>query len=193
MRKDCVLSLVHHLSKLLTPAIGAEVYARPIEVLRADHERQRCFCEELSALVDDMFQSGREKLAASLLRFLVFDVSLNMEDEEELLEPLLRRRSMPHDHLPAMIRSLHNDHNATARLAGEISDGLDRLAAGHLPATPLDFIISSLTLVDKITRHVDWEDNNFLPLARSRLTSRDKAALGRAMARHRGVSRPLLN
>lgn len=182
------MSPVDHISKLLPPAFGAEVCVRPIEVLRADHERQRCFCEELSALVDDMFQSGREKLAASLLRCLLFDVSLNMEDEEELLEPLLRRRSMPHDHLPAMIRSLHNDHNAAARLAGEIAGGLDRLAAGDLPATPLNFIVSSLTLVEKITRHVDWEDENLLPLARSRLTSRDNAALGRAMARRRGVS-----
>lgn len=182
------MSPVDHSSRLLPLSIGEEVCVKPVDYLQADHERQRYFCEELSALVDDMYQPGREKLAATLLRFLLFDVSLNMEDEEDLLEPMLRLRSMPHDHLPVMIRSLHNDHNAAAGLAGEIAGGLDRLAAGRMPVTPLNFIISSLSLVDKITRHVDWEDKNLLPLARSRLTSRDNVTLGRAMARRRGIS-----
>lgn len=172
---------------LLKRPVDPREFLRPLRFVMWDHQRQRDFCVSLEALADDLYQSGREHLAASLLDFLLVDMSLNMEDEEELIEPLLKDRALPEDHVPEAIARLHRQHSAAAAYAARTADGLDRLAAGGVPAMPLDFVITVLGLVDSITRHLDWEEETLLPLAERRLTLADKARLGRAMARRRGI------
>lgn len=175
---------------LLKRPVDPREFLQPIRFVMSDHQRQRDFCVSLEALADDLYQSGREHLAASLLEFLLIDMSLNMEDEEELIEPLLKDRALPEDHFSEASAQLHSQHSAAAAYAARTADGLDHLAAGGVPATPLDFVITALGLVESVTRNLDWEEETLLPLAERRLTSDDKARLGRAMARRRGMVRP---
>lgn len=165
-------------------------FLQPIGFVMAEHRRQRDFCVSLEALADDLYQSGREHLAASLLEFLLVDMSLNMEDEEELIEPMLKGRALPEDRFAEACARLHEQHSTAASYAARTANGLDRLASGETPETPLDFIISALGLSDSLMQHLDWEDRNVLPLAERRLTSTDKARLGREMARRRGLEGP---
>lgn len=172
---------------LLKRPVDPREFLQPIRFVMSDHQRQRDFCVSLEALADDLYQSGREHLAASLLEFLLVDMSLNMEDEEELIEPLLRDRALPEDYFPEASMRLHKQHSTAAAYAARTVDGLDRLAVGGAPASPLDFVISALGLVDSVIRHLDWEEETLLPLAERRLTATDKARLGCEMARRRGI------
>lgn len=171
--------------------IDPSEFLRPIDFIQRDHDRQRLFCGELSSLVDNMPQTGREELAAALLRYLLIDVSLNIEDEEELLAPLLGQRCLPGDHSDETVTITRWHHERAAGAASQTADGLDRLAVGHMPLRPLDFVISSFQLIEILTKHPAWEDETLLPLAASRLTREDMRSLGSAMARRRGVSPPL--
>ena len=171
--------------------IDRSIFLHPIEFIRRDHDRQRSFCNQLACLVDDMPQSGSEELAAALLRYLLIDVSLNIEDEEELLAPLLGLRCLPGDHSGETITITHWHHERAAGEASPTADGLDRLAVGNMPSRPLDFVISAFRLIEILTQHLAWEDETLLPLAETRLTEEDMRSLGSAMARRRGVSPPL--
>lgn len=166
-------------------------FLHPIDFIQRDHDRQRLFCDQLASLVDDMPQTGREELAAALLRYLLVDVSMNIEDEEELLAPLLGLRCLPGDHSGETITITRWHHKRAAGAASQTADGLDRLAVGHMPLKPLDFVISAFQLVEILTQHLAWEDETLLPLAATRLTEEDMRSLGSAMARRRGVSPPL--
>lgn len=179
-------------SELLKRPADPADFLQPIGFVMAEHRRQRDFCVSLEALADDLYQCGREQLAASLLEFLLVDMSLNMEDEEELIEPMLKGRVLPEDGFAEACARLHEHHSTAAAYAARIADGLGRLATGAAPDRPLDFIVSALGLSDSLTHHLDWEDRNVLPLAERRLTSTDKAQLGREMARRRGMAEVLL-
>lgn len=162
-------------------------FLSPIEFLREDHERQRWFCEQLVALTDDIWQSGHEKLAASLSDFAIVDIANNSKDESELLAPALLRccvsEAGPGDVVADMVRR----HKGVAVLATPIVDGLDLLASGKVPSSPTQFIVSALQLVEILNRNLDWADQVLLPLAASRLTDADQTDLGSAMARRYGV------
>lgn len=171
---------------------GPHMFLEPVEFIKLDHDRQRSFCAQLASLADDLSQTEVERLAASLLRFLFVDVSLNIEDEEEVLEPILRARCLPEDGFEGISRLMRKRHRESAGLAAKTGDGLDQLAAGSAPETPLGFIISALSLVDSMTHNLDWEDRVLLPLADARLNESDKIQLGESLAQRHGFLLPPL-
>ena len=139
---------------------------------------------------DPLVEMPRDGLAASLLQYLMIDVSMNIEDEEELLAPLLEKRCLPGDPCIEAIATSRRQHESAAQAAGQTADGLDRLAAGHLPLPPLDFVMVALQLVEILTQHLEWEDGVLLPLAASCLSDEDVRFLGSSMARRRENSSP---
>lgn len=169
---------------------GPHVFVEPVEFIKLDHDRQRSFCAQLASLADDISQNDFDTLAESLLRFLLVDVSLNIEDEEEVLEPLLLSRCLPEDCFQGISRLMRKRHRESAGLAAKTGDGLDELAAGRVPETPLGFIISALSLVDSMTHNLDWEDRVLLPLADVRLKESDRIELGEALAQRHGFLLP---
>lgn len=172
-------------------AIDPTEYLRPIEFIRRDHERQRSFCVRLDALVDDIHQLGYQELAASLLEFAISDLPRCMADEEELLAPALMVCCAPEERPKQIVSNLLREHQTAATLAVQTIDGLDLLAAGSCPSRPLDFIVSALQLAEILRRCADWEDEELLPLAASRLTAEDQKSLGASLARRHGMSPPL--
>lgn len=172
-------------------AIDPAEYLQPIEFIRRDHERQRSFCVRLDALIDDIHQLGYQELAASLLEFAISDLPRCMEDEKELLAPALMVCCAPEEGPKEIVSELFHQHQCAATLAAKIVDGLDLLAAGSCPSRPLDFIVSALQLAEILRRCADWEDEELLPLAASRLTAEDQKSLGSSLARRRGMSPPL--
>lgn len=171
-------------------SVSPEEFRRPIALLRSAHDRQRTACARLSLLIDTMPGIGFEKAAAAVLDCLSFDVPLNVEDEEELLAPALRRRCGTSKVLDATLAHSRRDHRTAAGVAARTCEGLDRLAQGYTPVRPLDFVVSALELLDLLEDHLDWEDRALLPLAETSLTMDDLARLGRDMARRRGVACP---
>jgi hypothetical protein len=172
-------------------AIDPAEYLRPMEFIRRDHERQRSFCVRLDVLIDDIHQLGYQELAASLLEFAVIDLSRSMEDEEELLAPALMVCCAPEEGPKEIVSELRRQHRSAATLAAQTIEGLDQLAAGSCPTRPLNFIVAALQLAEILRRCADWEDEELLPLAASRLTAEDQKSLGTSLARRRGMSLPL--
>ena len=165
-------------------------YLRPIEFLRAEHNRQRLFCEQLVAFAHDTRQLGHEEIAASLLDFATVDVAINMEDESELLGPALLRCRISEASPKEVVMDMGRRHHDVATLVALTIDGLDRLASGNLPLVPRHFAMSVLGLVEIIRQNLDWEDSVLLPLAAQWLTAADQRVLGLAMAQRHGVLSP---
>ena len=157
----------------------------PIGHLRAEHERQRRFCEQLGTLADDIWQLGHEKLALSLLEFATVDIANNIEDQCELLAPALLRVCPSEAGPTKIVTEMVRRHHFIATSATPTIDGLDRPASGEIPPVPIQFILSALRLVEVLGRNLDWEENVLLPLVGSRLTEADQRDLRSSTARRR--------
>jgi len=162
----------------------------PIAFLQVQHEEQRRFCRRLNALLDDLGAAQYAGEACFLLDFLLGGMASNMVAEEITLVPLLYDRCAREDMLTAMVKDTWKAHTLIALLLPEVGCGLRRLAAGEIPARPLEFITCSLEFADTVERHVDREDRTLLPLARFRLTTEDYVWLGQTLARQHGLPYP---
>jgi len=68
--------------------------------------------------------------------------------------------------------------------------GLDSLLAGRAVCDRELFDTAAARFVETQRRHIIWENNIVLPLARRRLNADDRAVMGRNMAARRKIEFP---
>jgi len=88
----------------------------------------------------------------------------------------------------AIADTLDRAHESDQRATDWLLEGLRRLAAYRLPADPKGFVGAALAFQDRLRRHLVWENQALLPLARKRLWAGDVESLGLRMARRHGYS-----
>jgi hemerythrin-like domain-containing protein len=111
------------------------------------------------------------------------NLRLHMNEEEQDLFPLLRRRAAPEDGLAETLARLSTEHAALSR-AGDAA--VAALAALAEAPTDADRAAVAAYVAAK-RRHVMFENAVILPLARARLSPADRRALARRMAARRGI------
>lgn len=166
-------------------AIPIELVREPLEFLFAEHYRHRQMCRALEQLAQHQEFAGDS--AAELDAFIGRDLAFHVQDEEEDLFPLLRRRCAPEDEIDAILEVLSGEHALDKRLAAAAADVLKKSIVRGVPVSAIEGGPAALQhLAEQERRHLALENAVIMPIARLRLTAADKEALAAAFAARRG-------
>ncbi len=168
-----------------TPAAGT--FAEPLDAILAEHFRQRAMCDLLDRLARSISAAPSAAVAGVLLGYLREQLPLHALDERDLFK-LLRDRALAADVIEHAFVQLRREHAEEKRTCSVVIAGLERMAMGRKPENPQAFLNAARTFAEAQRRHVAYENNSILPLARSRLTPKDLSRLGRRMAARRKLS-----
>ncbi|WP_340116736.1 hemerythrin domain-containing protein [Pelagibius sp. 7325] len=156
----------------------------PLDFFFAEHFRQRKLCN----LIEQVALAERldPLLAAEVFAFLQHDTVLHVQDEEQDLFPLMRRRCPPEDEIERVLSALTAEHAGDRHLAAIVIEGLqtalrDAQAVSDLPGlreAMVDFARNE-------RRHLALENSVVLPLARLRLTPDDLVQLSARLLQRR--------
>lgn len=170
--------------------IPENLFRAPIDYLYAEHFRQQIVCNLLDDIAENPSRREARHQAAKVLSYLEQDLPQHIADEERDLLPFLRERCTPTDRAERVLRLLCQEHGRDQDLSDSLRAGLRALAAGDPPTRQEAFLRAAATFAELQRRHLAWEDELILPLARERLTSGDLQTIGRRMAARRGVDYP---
>lgn len=145
----------------------------PLALLAGCHERILRYSAWLDALVRREVEAA--EVGPRIHHYFTTAGVYHHQDEEEDLFPLL----LPHG-MGDLVKHLHAEHERLDQLWAECALCLETLspAAGRAAAQ-----FAALSV-----EHVQCENERILPLAAQVLTVAERAQLGAAMARRRGVS-----
>lgn len=172
------------------PALSAERFLHPLDVLRTDHDRQETFCRRLDALTAEPRPEPDMDGFAALLAHLTDELPIHTRDEEEDLFPLLLARALPEDGIDCVLAQLSREHALDTDLVDFIAADLRAVVEHIAQAPPMRFYINARAFAETQRRHLGWENRLVLPFARERLTSLDLEVMGRKMAARRGFTYP---
>ncbi|WP_193368796.1 hemerythrin domain-containing protein [Pelagibius marinus] len=156
----------------------------PLDFFFAEHFRQR----ELCNLLEEMARADRldRRLAAEVIAFLRHDLVLHIQDEEEDLYPMMRRRCPPEDEIERVFTALTAEHAGGRVLAERMNTGLEAaLREGRAGAAQSGLREAMLEFARSERRHLALENAVVLPLARRRLTPKDLEAMAVRMRARR--------
>lgn len=166
----------------------SDVFRHPLEFFFAEHDRHRIVSAVLERIADDLKASDVRQNAAYVLVHLEEDLPLHMMDEEHDLFPMLRERCLADDNIDEILSILHEEHEEDEILCASLLPQLVILVDGGMPENVDYFCTLARGFARSQRRHLGWENGTVLPLAEKRLTDEDQAALGRSMAKRRGVT-----
>ena len=181
---------LNHLTAGTIEAIPENLLREPIDYLSADHFRQKVVCKLLDDIAFDPAGPEAVRLATIVLAYVEQELPKHIADEEEDLFPLLQQRCLAADNAGRLLSVLSEEHRQDSALCEEAREGLRALADGQEPSRGAAFVRAAAAFAETQRRHLAWEDDVLLPLARARLTAADLRQMGRAMARRRGVNLP---
>lgn len=142
----------------------------PLRFFHEDHLREREICTMLEGIATG--ETARVDAVAHVLGFLREELPLHLEDEEQDLFPLLRRRCEPADEIGKAIERLAADHRRCHRETPPVVAALTRLSheERRLSDTERTHLVD---YVDHSRSHLIFENAIILPFARLRLTESD--------------------
>lgn len=170
-------------------ALPVMFFKKPLDYIVADHLRQRTLCGMLDEIAVEK-KPDIQKIDA-VVDFLKTELAPHVQDEEEDLFPLLRRRAHPDDEINLVLGKLSENHSDDQIDSDQIVSQLP-----VLKETP-DYCIQNPDFAELLTKfaanerqHLIVENAIVLPLARVRLSEEDQVNLGKRMAARRGIPFP---
>jgi len=166
-----------------------DLIVEPLDWIFAEHFRQRQLCtalEKIAAsaepLLDTMAAAGA---------YLEHEMPLHVQDEEDDLFPLVRKRCAPEDEIEKVLSRLTRDHEVDNGQAAEIANMLMRAVAANRPLGKRSKAARLARAFAQHQRHhLVVENAVVLPISRLRLKKEDLEALSRKMAARRGIILP---
>jgi len=162
----------------------------PLDFLVADHFRLLRVCACLERLVVDPENPEAAAMAGAVRAYLENELPHHERDEEELLLPRLMLRARGDDDIGSIAAILSSEHEADRDRLPLLLEGLATLAEGRRVPREAVFLQSVSAFAATQRRHLQWENEVVLPLARRRLNGVDLAEIGRGMAERRGLDYP---
>jgi len=157
----------------------------PLDMIAAAHYSQVQLCEALEHIADGLPGEVDRRLCAQASQLLRYDIPLHHDDEELALFPMLRSRQNPGDRLDVILNRLASEHVSDNDLASEIADSLDILGRGEAVPNPEMFGYMLRGFFERYRRHIQWEEELVMPLARRRLAAEDLVDLAKRMEHNR--------
>lgn len=163
-----------------------ELLRDPLGFIQEDHLRERQICAWLDILAD----AERPDVDAGfcILEFLRVELPLHLEDEEQDLFPLLRRRCDAEDDIGRAIARLATDHCHAGEDTPLVIHDLERLVSAGGEFTG-GMRARFRSYASHARRHLILENAIILPFARLRLTASDLETLRLRMMQRRGIER----
>ncbi|MDA1097670.1 MAG: hemerythrin domain-containing protein [Proteobacteria bacterium] len=167
----------------------------PIEYIFADHYRLR----QIIATMDRFLTEGVFALPLAtgagpditvIQAYLHDDLPKHIADEEEDLFPHLEQYCQNDGDAKQILATLRQEHADNFTLLPPVMAGLDNLLAGAAVLERELFETSAARFVETQRRHVIWENNIILPLARRFIKADDMVIMGRSMAARRNIVFP---
>jgi len=176
----------------VTPAFNPTLdFARPLELLRAGHQRIQRECDALRHLISNLKERGCDSAAretsAQVIQKLDVVTYHHREDEEQDLLPRMMASATKGrgSSLTNMVADITTEHRVLQRAWTELRADLQALAAGDRKS--LDPLA-----VDRFVKlyriHILMEEAGVYPLAEMLLSNEDLTAMGIHMAHRRSVS-----
>jgi len=165
-------------------------FSRPIEALKACHERLQSQCAALRELMDRVRELGcdaqAQQLAAGVMRY--FDTAArhhHADEEEDLLPRMMAAASMDRGlRLRRIVADLAREHREMDRAWSRLRPVLQEIAAGKRAALDLRAVNRFAQLY---AAHIELEEASVYPLAEMLLSREDLAEIGANMARRRAL------
>jgi hemerythrin-like domain-containing protein len=167
-----------------------EDFRDPITFLAAEHDRQLGLWKSLERLADETEGNAARSQATAILTYLDCEMAHHIADEEENFFPALKRRAKYEDGFDEIVIAMSEEHQAGGEARRPIIEALRSIAAGNVPEDREAFARNARQFASLQRRHLTWENDVILDLARKRLEPDDLLQIGRSMARRRGVTHP---
>lgn len=152
----------------------------PLDALLHDHAFQLELCDLLESLADSL-PEGDIVIAAAIVPVLRRGVTGHMRFEEEQLFPLLRGHHSAVPQVKAVTRQLTREHEIDVDFLGEVADALEAFVGVGVVENPEMLGYMLRFFFESQRRHIEWENNVLIPLARNVLTGDEMQALRRAL------------
>jgi len=171
---------------------AAPDFSRPIEALKACHERLRSQCAALRRLVDHVrdvgYDAQAQQAAAGVMRY--FDSAArhhHADEEEDLLPRMMAQASMDRGlRLTRLVADLAREHHEMDWAWKRLRPVLQEIAAGDRAVLDSRAVNRFAQLY---TAHIALEEASVFPLAEMLLSREDFAEIGASMAQRRGGAR----
>ena len=165
------------------PAVSER--SNPLDMIASAHALLVQMCDAMERIADGLPDEVDRRLCAQVASCLQYDLPLHHHDEEEGLFPLLRARAKPEDGVDQILERLAAEHSSDTDFASEIAEALETLGQGGRPANPemLGYMLRGF--FERYRRHVHWENQLVMPLARLRLTRDDLDQLAARLSENR--------
>lgn len=161
--------------------IGGGPSRDPLDLILLDHQHYLELCDRMEEIADTLPDKVSVATCTLVIQDLSRRVAWHHNFEEIHLFPVLRARARADDQLVASLDRLEREHRADEGYADEIVDLLSALASGTNLEAPDTAGYMLRGLFQSLRRHIAFENEHVLPLARRMLSAADLARLGRAL------------
>lgn len=172
-------------SDCLSPT-DPRLLGNPLDFIAEDHLRERQIC----ALIDGIANAAGLDTSDvdNVLSFLGEELGMHLQDEDDGLFPLMRKKCEAEDQIDDVIERLQSDHMKITAVAPKIGQSLQRLLDGQPALNDGDRTMLS-EFANDTRRHLIVENAIILPIARARLNAADLDSLRSGMLKRRGLDR----
>ena len=157
----------------------------PLDLLEAEHVRLMTMAEHVLELAEKRDIEAVAAEADMLLDYLTEELPRHARDEDDDLASLLRARCTPTDHVEQVLAALSQEHTVDAFLGRHVALDLRALTTGRGLDSPSRLFDTLRKLAEDQRKHLLWENEVVLPLARRRLQPEDLEKLSQGMATRR--------
>jgi hemerythrin-like domain-containing protein len=180
---------------LVLEPIPENLLREPIEYIFADHYRLR----QVIATMDRYLTAGIFAMPLAddttadvrvIQAYLCDELGLHITDEDEGLFPALLQQCRGDRDTKNILTTLQQEHEEDFALLPIITNGFAALLADKVVSQRELFETSVARFVNTQRRHIIWENNIVLPLARRYLEAKDMESIGRGMAARRSIDYP---
>ncbi len=159
----------------------------PLDLIEADHARHKELAESFLELAEERDIQALSAEADALLDYLTKDLPRHARREEVELGTMLRARCGPEDQVERILGELHQEHSVDAFLGHHVALDLRVLARGKELDQPWRLLENLKKFAEARLKHIAWEDDEVLPLARRRLLPEDLVRLEQIIEARRGT------
>ena len=174
-------------------------FCDPIGLIEEEHTVQLEFCDVLEFFADSLPEIPDRRLAHAMVPILRDGWPKHIQLEEELLLPALRQRATSNDPILPVMERLEEEHSHDCHFADEVAEEFERLAFDGNVRNADMFGYMLRGFFEGQRRHISWENNVLIPIARAILKPEDLVSLhagmsehGRAICAKRSIERILL-
>ena len=145
----------------------------PLDLIEVDHARHKELVEGFLELAEERDIEALSAEADALLDYLTQELPRHARSEEGELGTMLRARCGPEDRVERILGELHQEHSVDAFLGHHVALDLRVLARGKELDEPWRLFENLKMFAEDRLKHIAWEEDEVLPLARRRLLPED--------------------